>query len=431
MFRSLLCALPLVALLLSGCPSMPVEPDTIEAISVPELEMVRPPYKFDRLITSFSISEDGNTFIGWGKHDGVILFRQSDYSIIEEYYDIDKSQLKYEGDDGRPTGHIHNAGFFNNNTWYFGVVPKKIDGRIGEHIDIHIRSIQPPREIAKYSFSWGGGDKLIANKNHFVVIRESAVNETVMLVDWRTGAHHSLTIPPFLYEAVFIGVMRYPNPLTLTDSSRILAKDSYKKGYYWFLFDPFTQQKRLFDPSTEQKGKLERDAIISPSERYVIDLGESRCKLRKFPAHETVPLKDQEIIGFCSDKFSKIEEWEKPITFFSLDEKFFVIAFRRNIRVYRTEPFQLEFEGNTSGYIYKARLSENGLLATGDGKGFVRVWDIKAKKAVGQHRFFDPGNEERDFSPSLVFHPDGDRLFVATHRESDLYAFQLPKRGTE
>ncbi|MCL2591267.1 MAG: WD40 repeat domain-containing protein, partial [Betaproteobacteria bacterium] len=284
--------------------------------------------------------------------------------------------------------------------------------------------------IAKYSFSWGGGDKLIANKNHFVVIRESAVNETVMLVDWRTDAHHSIIMPPYLYESGFMWSRRYDNPLTLVDSGRVLAKDIYKNGYHWFLFDPFTQQKHLFDPSTDQKGKLERDAIISPSERYVVDLGESRCKLRKFPAHETVHLKDQEIIGFCSDKFSKIGRWENLIAFFSPDEKFFVIAFRRNIRVYRTEPFQLEFEGNAPGKIWEAKLSENGLLATSNGKGFVRVWDIRTKQAVGQHRFFDPGNEEREFSSSLIFHPDGNRLFVVAGG-NNLYAFQLPKRGTE
>ncbi|MCL2591064.1 MAG: hypothetical protein FWD67_09385, partial [Betaproteobacteria bacterium] len=115
--------------------------------------------------------------------------------------------------------------------------------------------------------------------------------------------------------------------------------------------------------------------------------------------------------------------------FFSPDEKFFVITFRRNIRVYRMEPFQLEFEGNAPGHIYEARLSENGLLATADGKGFVRVWDIKAKQAVGQHRFYNLSDKEGAFSPTMIFHPDGDRLFVADY--SNMYVFRLPKRGTE
>jgi len=262
MFRSLFCALPLVALLLSGCPSIPVEPDPIEAVSVPELEMVRPSYPLDTGVSFVSISEDGNTFLSWGKHDGVVLFRQSDYSIIERYYEEDKSQLKFEGDIGTPTGYIQNAGFFDNNTWYFDVTPYIVKDPMANHIDIHIRSIQPPREIAKYSFSWVNNDKLIANKNHFVVIRQTpSSHNAVTLVDWRTGAHHSITIPPFLSEAGIMWSRRYDNPLTLTDNSRILAKDSYKKGYYWFFFDPFTQQKHLLDPSTEQKGKLERDAI--------------------------------------------------------------------------------------------------------------------------------------------------------------------------
>jgi len=392
--------------------------------------MVRSPYSLDA-IDSISISEDGNIFLGWGEYGGVVLFHQNDYSIIEKHYERDMSNLKYERDIGTATGYIQNAGFFDNNTWYFGVIPKTEDGHIGEHIDIHIRSIQPSREIAKYSFSWSiSNDKLIVNKNHFVIIRDSVSDDTVTLVDWRTGAHHSFTIPPYQYVSGFMWLRRFPNPLTLTSHSRILAKDIYKNGYYWFFFDPFTQQKHLLDPSTEQKGKLEKDTIISPSERYVIDLGESRCKLRKFPAHETVSLKDQEIIGYCSDKFSKIEEWEKPITFFSSDEKFFVFAFRHNVRVYRMEPFQLEFEGNTSDYIRDAKLSENGLLATGDKKGFLRVWDIRTKRAVGQYSFFDPSDEEkRFFFPSLIFHPNGERLFVIAYRY--LYDFQLPKRGAE
>ncbi|MCL2591362.1 MAG: hypothetical protein FWD67_10945 [Betaproteobacteria bacterium] len=123
MFRPPLYALTLIALLLSGCPSMPVEHDPIEAVSVPELEMVRLPYTLERLIGSIVISEDGNTFLGWGKYGGVVLFHQNDYSIIEKHYERDMSNLKHERDTGIPTGYIQNAGFFDNNTWFFGVVP--------------------------------------------------------------------------------------------------------------------------------------------------------------------------------------------------------------------------------------------------------------------------------------------------------------------
>ena len=434
MLRFLLFAL--LPIFLSGCLGMSVESGSDEVEPTPDLVMVRPPYPRDFNIDNISISEDGNTFLGWRMYEGVSLLRSDDYSTIEKFYEKDESQLNFGGGTGAPTGDIKGAGFFDHNTWYFGVVPEdKNDMNIRcpshfEKINVHIRSIQPSREIAKYSYCWRNGDKFIANKNYFVIVSDGDSHDNVTLVDWRTGAHHSLSMPAFLYESGFMWVRRFHNPFTLTDSGRILAKDVYKNGYGWFIFDPFTQQKLLFDPSAQKKEWQEIEAVISPNERYVIDLWESRCRLRKFPSREIAPLNDKEIVGYCSDKLSKPKQWEGEYEIaFSPDGKYFVFAFKRNFRVYRVEPFQLEFEGRTTGNILTVKLSENGMFAAGDSRGFVRVWDVMKKQVIGQHRFYDPGDEDKRYSLlSVLFHPNDEKLYIFYDY---LNVFQLPKRATE
>ncbi|MCL2591186.1 MAG: hypothetical protein FWD67_10025, partial [Betaproteobacteria bacterium] len=159
------------------------------------------------------------------------------------------------------------------------------------------------------------------------------------------------------------------------------------------------------------------------------DMGGARCKLRKFPGREIAPLNDKEIVGYCSDKLSLFKDLEKYEVAFSPDGKYFVFAFEHNFRVYRVEPFQLELEGKTIGNILKIKLSENGMLATDDSKGFVRVWDIVEKRIVGQHRYYDPGDKDSEASlVSMLFHPNGDKFYVI---HDHLNVFQLPKRATE
>jgi WD40 repeat protein len=423
MFRSPFLAL--LALALSGCLSIPVGSDPAAVEPVADLVTARTPHPLDESAGISSISEDGNTFLAWLEDNGVVLLRTSDYSIIEKFYERDRSQLRYERDTGTPTGYIQGAGFFDNNTWYFGVVPndknEKGERRTVERIDIHIRSIHPPHEIAKYSFPWWNQDQLVANKDHFAIISDKLIEKFKaegILVDWRTGKHYPLNMPSHLFKSVFIGVIKYPNIIKLTDSSRILAENFDGKKNQWYLFDPLNSQKEL----------LERHLFLSPDERYGIDFGVGRCKLRKFPGRKVAPLNDKQIIGYCSGSLPKKDAWEYPVAF-SGDGKFFVIAVKDSFRVYRMEPFQLELEGKAHGDIQAVKFSENGLLATSDEKGFIRVWDVMNKQIIGQRKFHLPGNEEKPYPPAvMLFHPDGDRLFVAYHY---LEAFQLPKRGAD
>jgi WD40 repeat protein len=402
--------LALFALTLSGCLSIPLRSDSADAEPVPDLVMSRPPHSFVRGLGMNSISEDGNTSLGWEKHYGVQLIRASDYSVIEKFYEEDRSQLKFERDVGETTGYIQGAGFFDNNTWYFGVVPNDKDEtgkrRMARRIDIHIRSIQPPREIAKYSFPWSNHARLIANKNHFAYIDDGLwenFKSVGVLVDWRTEAHYPIDTVHNTRGLTFY---------KLTGSSRVLStyplKDIINSGV--FLVDPFSQQKE----------QLERHIFLSPDERYGIDLGDGRCKLRKFPKREVAPLDDKQIVGYCSGSLPKKDAWKYPVAFLD-DGKFFVIALKNSFRVYRMEPFQLEFEGKMASSILSVNLSKNGMLATSDNEGSVRVWDVMKKQIIGQHRF--------DALPSsILFSPNGDQLYVI---DRNLNVFQLPKRGAD
>jgi hypothetical protein len=412
MFSYRFLVFSLIAFVLLGCLSIPVGVDPAGVEPVPDLVMSRPPLLFDPGIGNASITEDGNTLLRWGEYNGVVLLRISDYSIAEKFYEKDKSQLKFEGDAGVPTGYIQGAGFFDNNMWYFGVLPRDKDGKGERHaverIDIHIRSIQPSREIAKYSFPWNSHAALIANKNHFAFIadklRENFKSDGV-LVDWRTGAHY-----PINTEYDSRGVTLYK----LTDSNRVLS--TYR------LKDRIDSGVLLVDPFSPQKERLERHVFFSPDERYGIDLGSGRCKLRKFTGREVAPLDDKQIVGYCSGSLPRIDAWDYPIfpVEFSEDGKLFVIAVKNNFHVYRVEPFQLEFEGKMAGNILSVNLSKNGILATNDNEGFVRVWDVMKKKIIGQLRVSD--------SSSILFSQNGDQLYVIN---SALNVFQIPKRGME
>jgi len=412
-------ALPLI---ISGCHFVP---DTAEndstlklemAYSAPLLKMVYSAPLFEEKIDFLSISEDGSKFVAGSERDGVGLYNANDYLPIERYYESDKSQIL-----STPTAYIRGVGFFDTNTWYFAANPNREQDT--ERItNIHIRTIQPQTEIKQYSFPNG---QILLNKNHFAIFRgalKEQFNSESILVNWRTGAIYSFNIPANIFESGFGWVVIYDNSITLTESSRILAQDIHDKTYHWFLLDPVTQEDRQM---------LKNYVFFSPDEHYGVDMGESRCKLREFSSRKIVPLQKQKIVGFCSEPFFKKDDKNRLITF-SPDGKFFAVAFDREVRIYQVEPFKLVFRPKMFSHAGALTLTNDGLLATSDSRGYLRVWNYKTGQLIGQHHFSNPNdtsNSEIYFKPLLIFHPDGKRLFFTSY--DILRVFQLPERETE
>ena len=153
----------LLPLLLAGCLSASVTSDAAEVEPVPELEIIYAAKLFDESIDFLAFSEDGRTFSAGGVYDGVGLYWSSDYSQQGRYYERDITNRHCCNGHGMPTADVTGVGYIDANTWYFSAIDhsKATDFY---RTNIHIRSIQPPREIAQYSFP--GSQRVAVNSRY-------------------------------------------------------------------------------------------------------------------------------------------------------------------------------------------------------------------------------------------------------------------------
>jgi WD40 repeat protein len=397
MFRSLVLVSSLLALLFTGCPSMSVAPGFTE--SRLKLEIIHSARLFEAGIQFLSFSEDGNTFVAGGIYDGVGLFRVDDYALQERYYERSNTDI--------PTANIISTGYFDTNTWYFTVAirpPRSGYELVVEQGVTHVRTIQPSREIAQ--FESNAPTVVAANKNYFAYNHYQGGT----LVDWRTGKDYPVQVAQGAYLAT----------LELTHSNRVLSLGGIKNIATVILDDPLHQQTQT----------LEGYVTFSPDERYVVDRNGFRCKLLKFTGKEVEPLGKQKVVGYCGVRTGETYK----TTVFSPDSKMFAIWMNRNVRVYRTEPFQLLFEKNTRGSVANVALSDTGWLAAVDRFGFLYAWDIPTGQFVGQYRVYsdsrfpDSGEDGNpNFSMLLTIQPGGNKLLT---NYNGLTIFKLPERST-
>ena len=326
------------------------------------------------------------------------MYRSSDYIQLERYYEYHEPTHEFIHDMVHTTG----VGYIDANTWYFTAVTTGRSGTEGIIVDrtnIHIRSIQPSKEIAKYSFL---GKQSVSINNDYVAFSGPYTKyNNGVLVKWRTG------------EEIPVDVV-YParNSLghfELTRSNRVLSAD-------WMDYVPNTM---LADPFNNKTEELDWYVTFSPDERYAIDFSERRCKLRKLSGKEVAPIQKQEIAGYCSERLTrKADEMYNKWVSFSPDGKSFVVATGRDVRVYRVEPFQLALEIRMPGQVVEAALSDDGWLAVSDKDKFLRLWDVATGNLAGQH--------QGTYLDLLRFQPGGNKLMAAG--SDGITVFALPER---
>ena len=391
----------LLPLLLAGCLSASVTSDAAEVEPVPQLEIIYAAKLFYESIDFLAFSEDGSTFSAGGVYDGVGLYWSSDYSQRGRYYERDITNRHCCNGHGMPTAEVTGVGYIDENTWYFSAIDHS-EATDFYRTNIHIRSIQPPREIAQYSFP--GSQRVAVNSRYVAFSGLIEQFNHAILVNWRTGEKTPADVIPSLN--IYSG---HEEHFELTRSNRVLSSAVYADAPNTVLADPFNHK-------TE---KLDWYVTLSPDERHAIDFSERRCKLRKFSGKAVAPIQKQEIAGYCSARLSrKADEMHNKWVSFSPDGKSFVVAMDRDARVYRIEPFQLALEIRMPGQVVEAALSDDGWLAVSDRDDYFRLWDVATGNLAGQHH----GTSLH----LLRFRPGANQLMAASG--GGITVFALPER---
>ena len=395
MFRSLTLSLCLLSMTLTGCPSLP--PAT-ETGSEPTLPIVHSEKLLPLSIDFLAFSEDGSTFVVGGESDGVGLYRASDYALLERYYSRDEKDLTWGAGIGKPRASISNVGYIDANTWYFGADVQDDTKNPGElNVRLYIRTLQPAQEIAVLN---GWGSLISANKNHILSGEK--------LIDWHTGKEYLFRTLSFDPHSNFIPA--------LTPDSRVIV-NVFKKST---IIDPINNTEEFW----KEAAPLGRTILFTPDNRHALGLSTAnyKCTLWLWPERKKVGQCSPRLRGIFGSYPDHLE-----VVALSLDGKFFAIGFDNNVRVYRIEPFKLELEATTPGPVAQLALSDNGLLAAYDYRGFLRIWNIATGSLAGQRSLLD-GKLHIAYSPKLAFQPGSGKLFTTYN---DLTVFEIPRQAAQ
>jgi WD40 repeat protein len=359
---------------------------------------------FPTSVKFFALSEDGNTFVAGSQYNGVGLYRTSDYSPLERYYECEyvPPATPDGADSCRTTAHMFGVGYTNANTWYF---TGNVLGKTREEYKyiLHARSIDPSREITMLDVGMANGARAFPANRDYIL-------QGNWLIDWRSGKHYYVDIPP-------------PTPCnsaipTLTPDNRVVTHVCIGEYEGIVIVDPIHETLEYW----KEAARLGERIMVTPDNRYAIGLSRAnyKCTLWRWP--------EKKEIGHCSETlygiFGKKRTQYSPVLALSLDGKSFAVGVDNTVRVYRIEPFKLELEINMSDSVSALALSDDGWLAASDRKGFLRVWDVNAGNLVGQRRFSGNGLNEK-YEPTLVFQPKGNKLFTTY---GGITVFEIPKR---
>jgi hypothetical protein len=368
--------------------------------NIPELKTVfsseiMAPY---RGIRELFFSEDGATFLFGSRHNGAILFRTSDFSVLEKYHVCgNQSACKDEA-------RLYGLGYIDANTWYIAAEAwlygenDPLGGPDGKII-VRIRTIEPPQEVASYSFaSYSSpsnaceegaihGRKVFANKDHVAC--------SGLMINWHTGEKYKVkNVAPL-------------SGIVMTKDSRVITC-FVTDNNYCMMDNPLTGES------------VSVDSLDDPTDRYRVVRSWWSCTLVSVP--------DKKEIGSCGtlplfgdDNFHMA---------FSASQKLLAIVIADKARVFQTEPFKQLSEFPIFKKVGAIVISENAWVAADDGKGLLRVWDENGK-AVGQYAFGEKKYlyDSHLATPPFAFQPGGNKLAVV--QVSGVRVFELPAPSAE
>ncbi|MDR1228675.1 MAG: hypothetical protein LBK55_06615 [Azoarcus sp.] len=386
----------LLTVLLTGCPSAPPAAEA-ESGPIPALEIVGSADLFSTVVRFFALSEDGNTFVAGSKYS-VGLYRASDHAPLERHYECEGESFAtpYGAYSCNKEADIYDLGYIDANTWYFTErLPKEND------IRVHVRTIHTPQEISVSTVNEIPGRAIAsANRNYIAYNNE--------LIDWRTGRRYPTKATVF--------EPKWSTFPTLTPDNRIITYPDRET----VIFDPLNDTME----SWKEAARLGGTIIVTPDNRHAIGFSMTnyKCTLWNWP--------ERKEIGHCSERlygiFGSYHEYPEVLAL-SRDGKSFAIGVDNNVRVYRVEPFKLELEVSTPSPVNTLALSDDGLLAAYDYKGFLRVWDVAIGSLAGQHKFLDVGWAGMT-GYKLLFQPNSNKLFI---KRGGITVFEIPKQTAQ
>ncbi|MDR1063536.1 MAG: hypothetical protein LBL48_06345 [Azoarcus sp.] len=332
------------------------------------------------------------------QHDVVQLHRSKDFELLEEF---NRKDFQYREDEElwKMWTRLLGIDYIDTNTWYYieqvdkkligmPIKSKNLDDRRDEEIVIHIRSIDPPREIYTHTFpneSSSGTFSSVANENYVLYTETKIFN-------WRTEENRS-RIPGWYGFAMLTDT----DAIALTHDGRVLVNVNAST----VVSDPFGGKKTEDYPFV---------SALTPDERYLIALERNGdCALRLF--------EEKREIARCGTGHPFGIGIKKRAVAISPDSKMFAMSINDKVRLYRIDPFRLEQTVIAPGNVATLALSDDGRLASGDNDGRIRVWDIASGKLIGK---FDKRLWQIF---SLVFQPGGN-ILVGWGKDF----FELPPR---
>jgi len=385
----LLCA---GAFFLAGCPHRAlVMPQVAEQVLVPlytEALPHSPKY--------LKFSEKGGTFIVAGIADFIYLY---DAAAFEKRTEIRKETQK-ENEFPYHSFYIRGVGYIDDNTWYtatetrYATTENLIRNALSGNAALHIRQIEPMRELHKYDQN-GLSDHVLANATH--------VADERTLMNWHDGSTYEIAVahPGFGYG--------------LTPDSLVVSH-SFRGSVYWF-HDPVKQNGFVWDvggspngipitgmPNTISSGNL----ILSSDAKYgLVTSGRGKCELWQ------LQLPQKELLGQCgrSSLFGG-KHWRGVA--FTRDSRAFAIATENEIFVYTTQPFR-QVMATTLAHNITALTLEADRLAVADESGAIFVWDTGTGRLLGEYHERRKTNRDATVLRTrlLDFQPGGTKLLAA------------------
>jgi WD40 repeat protein len=384
MLRSFIMGI--LAFALSGClASLPTASRSTPE-PVPTLKMAHSE-ETEYVIRFLEFSEDGKFLAIAGNYDYVHLYNVRDYTPLEEFI-LPRKTITRRGQTSSLATELLGLGFIDANTWYFVAD--------GEEALIHIRTIQPSREIFRHIVG-GSSQRVVANENH-VLIGDYG------LINWRTGKNYSSSLSS-----------TSPGPRSL------LTRSGYVLRASWYHNDVLIDKPENGISERWRPGFQVSSLRVTPDERYLITTGrKGACKLWRWPEKQEV----------ASCGLGGLFRNVYPALALSPDGKRFAVSEGNTVRLYTIEPFRLELEVEMPGEIRAFAVTNDGKLAASgyendNGRKRLHVWDVAAGGLIGQFDF-DPKDTPNVL---LAFQPGSNRLAVA--QSSTVIILELPERAME
>jgi len=385
------------AFLLSGClcPALPLPQMAAQVLEPVHIENFESKFMMPNRLR---FSEKGNTFLVAGKNDFIYIYDAANFEK--------NTEIKKNSDEAHLLFVINDAGYIDNNTWYYTKDDFNRDDSL-RNAAVHIRQIEPARELHRHDWGRFSSSPVLANATHIAHGRR--------LLNWHDGS---------AYEVVVEHPGRFSYGLT-PDS--LVVTSNYEGNVYLF-YDPVKQNGTVWNVGAARSaiqnahaptGMRSGSLILSPDAQYgLVTSNRGKCELWR------LQLPQKELAGRCgrSGLFGG-KRWHRVA--FTRDSSAFAIAAENELFVYAMQPFR-QIMATKLVHKVKALALEADRLAVADESGVIFVWNTATSKLLGEYRpTMDTEDDADNQTTHLLDLQPGGRKLLASQRYRFM-VFDLP-----